>query len=90
MFVTWSTIFSFACFDRNLLLGYFTAHLSDYRQPLPRFLQETKIVLIYTKSHLTWNPPREHAAEAAGNELVKTQKSRSMLLDGFQITWDSV
>jgi len=40
--------------------------------------------------HLTRNPPRRHAAAAAGNELLTTRNGRGMLVGGFRVTWDTV
>jgi hypothetical protein len=32
------------------------------------------------------NPLRQHAAAAAGNELITTRDSRRMLVGGFRVT----
>jgi hypothetical protein len=52
-------------------------------RPAPR------TALVVTMSHLTWNWPRQHAATAAGNELVTTRNSRRVPLRGLRVTWDT-
>jgi hypothetical protein len=50
----------------------------------------TCLLPMYSESHLTQKPPKQHVITAAWNELVTTQSSHHMLVGGFQITWNSV
>jgi hypothetical protein len=45
-----------------------------------------KLLCFYSMSYLTWNPPHQHAAAVAENELIATRNSRHMLVDGFKVT----
>jgi hypothetical protein len=46
-----------------------------------------KFLYFYSVSYLTWNPPHQHAAAVAENELIATRNSRHMLVGGFKVTW---
>jgi hypothetical protein len=47
-----------------------------------------KVNILHRVLHLTRNPPRRHAAAAAGIELIATRNSRRMLVGGFRVMWD--